>query len=85
MLRPVANYFSARMTMWERLLAGKDKSSWLAMNKWANDPIPMPGAAYKQWVRDFYQENKLVKGEIRGDEPVLVRVHDLVDRVQPTR
>src|SRR3712207_7405350 len=36
-----------------------------SMNKWANDPIPMPGAAYKQWVRDFYQENKLVKGEIR--------------------
>ncbi len=25
----------------------------------------MPGAAYKQWIEDFYQQNKLIKGEIR--------------------
>jgi polyhydroxyalkanoate synthase len=51
--------------MWDLIARDRLSDSWLAMNKWANDPIPMPGAAYKQWVRDFYQDNKLVKGEIK--------------------
>ena len=39
--------------------------TWLAMNKWVNDGIPFPGAAFCQWIREFYQQNKLVKGEIK--------------------
>jgi polyhydroxyalkanoate synthase subunit PhaC len=65
MLNPVVNYIGSNVTMWDLIARDGLSDSWLAMNKWANDPIPMPGAAYKQWVRDFYQENKLVKGEIR--------------------
>ena len=29
-----------------------------------DDGTPFPGEAFRQWVRDFYQQNKLVKGEI---------------------
>jgi polyhydroxyalkanoate synthase len=76
MLRPVANYFSARMTMWERLLTGKDMTSWKAMNKWVNDGVPFAGAAYTQWITDFYQGNRLAKGEmtIRGERVDLSRI-----------
>ncbi len=76
MLRPVANYFSSRMTMWERLLNGKDMTSWKAMNKWVNDGVPFPGAAFTQWIADFYQDNRLVKGEmaIRGERVDLSRI-----------
>jgi polyhydroxyalkanoate synthase len=35
------------------------------MNKWVNDGTPFPGAAFRQWIRDFYQGNKLVKGELK--------------------
>jgi polyhydroxyalkanoate synthase len=65
MLNPVTNYIGTHMTMWDLISQDKINASWLAMNKWANDPIPMPGAAYKQWVEDFYQHNRLVKGEIK--------------------
>ena len=65
MLNPVTNYIGSNVTMWDLIARDRLSDSWLAMNKWANDPIPMPGAAYKQWVRDFYQDNKLVKGEIK--------------------
>lgn len=65
MLNPVTNYVGSYVSMWDMLLRDKPMTGWLAMNKWANDPVPMPGGAYKQWVRDFYQDNKLAKGELR--------------------
>jgi polyhydroxyalkanoate synthase len=71
MLRPVPNLVGAYATMWERLLAGKDMTSWLAMNQWVNDGVPFPGAAFAQWIGDYYQRNRLVRGEIAvAGEPV---------------
>jgi polyhydroxyalkanoate synthase subunit PhaC len=63
-LRPVDNYVGAYVTMWDLLTQEKLTEGWRAMNKWANEPVPVPGAAFKQWVVDFYQQNKLVKGEL---------------------
>ncbi len=65
MLKPVTNYVGTYATMWERILEEKPMETWEAMNKWVKDGTPFPGAAFKQWIRDFYQQNKLVKGEIR--------------------
>jgi polyhydroxyalkanoate synthase len=46
-------------------------TSWLAMNKWVNDGVPFPGAAFAQWIGDYYQRNRLVRGEIAvAGEPV---------------
>ena|SRR5215210_105968 len=65
MLRPVTNYVGTYVTMWERILEEKPMETWEAMNKWVKDGTPFPGAAFKQWIGDFYQQNKLVKSEIR--------------------
>jgi polyhydroxyalkanoate synthase len=65
MLKPVSNYVGTYATMWECILEEKPMETWKAMNKWVKDGTPFPGAAFKQWVRDFYQQNKLVKGEIQ--------------------
>ena len=65
MLRPITNYVGSYVGMWDLLMKEKPMDGWRAMNKWANDPVPVPGAAYKQWIEDFYQQNKLVKGEMR--------------------
>jgi polyhydroxyalkanoate synthase len=64
LVKPVTNYVSAYVTMWERIARDKPMKNWLAMNKWVNDGVPFPGAAFRQWISDFYQQNKLVKGEI---------------------
>jgi polyhydroxyalkanoate synthase len=76
MLKPVPNLVGAHATMWERLLTGQDMTSWLAMNKWVNDGVPFPGAAFAQWVGDYYQRNRLVRGEVtvRGEPVDLSRV-----------
>jgi polyhydroxyalkanoate synthase subunit PhaC len=49
-----------------RDLAYRDGSfrSWLAASKWVDDAAPFPGEIFRRWVRDFYQRDKLVKGEV---------------------
>jgi poly[(R)-3-hydroxyalkanoate] polymerase subunit PhaC len=65
MLKPVTNYVGTYVNMWERIFDEKPMETWLAMNKWVNDGTPFPGAAFKTWIRDFYQQDKLAKGELR--------------------
>jgi polyhydroxyalkanoate synthase subunit PhaC len=65
MLKPVTNYVGTYAMLWDRIMEGKSMDMWLAMNKWVNDGVPFPGAAFRQWIRDFYQQNKLVKGTIQ--------------------
>ncbi|CAA9386815.1 MAG: Polyhydroxyalkanoic acid synthase [uncultured Rubrobacteraceae bacterium] len=49
-----------------RAQAGRDVSlrSWLAVSRWVDDAAPFPGETFRRWVRDFYQRDKLVKGQI---------------------
>lgn len=71
MLKPVTNFVGSQMVMWERLAAGRDMTSWLAMNKWVNDGVPFPGVAFAEWIESFYQQNRLVRGDLRiADETV---------------
>ena len=65
MLKPVTNYVGTYVNMWERIFEDKPMETWLAMNKWVNDGPPFPGAMFKTWIKEFYQQDKLVKGEIR--------------------
>ncbi|MBO0789824.1 MAG: class III poly(R)-hydroxyalkanoic acid synthase subunit PhaC [Ktedonobacteraceae bacterium] len=76
MIKPISNYLGTYVTMWERLLHDRPMDTWLAMNKWVNDGVPFPGEAFRQWIHDFYQQNKLVKGEIslRGQRVELSRI-----------
>ena len=76
MLRPVVNYVGANVTMWDRLLARKDMTSFLALNKWVKDGVAFPGAAFVQWITQFYQQNLLIKGEVtvKGERVDLSRI-----------
>jgi polyhydroxyalkanoate synthase len=38
--------------------------NWLRMEKWIADRPDHPGAAAKQWMKELYQQNKLVKNEL---------------------
>ncbi len=74
MLNPVGNTLGTYVRLWERLGDPKfDVKAWQAMFRWVNEGTPFPGAAYYQWITEFYQENKLVKGtfEVEG-RPVLL-------------
>jgi polyhydroxyalkanoate synthase len=36
---------------------------FLAMEAWVNDNIPLAGETYREWVKNGYHKNLLVKGE----------------------
>jgi polyhydroxyalkanoate synthase len=51
------------------LLPVKDKDErflevWIALWFWGIDGIPFPGEAFRQWIRDFYQGNKLINNHL---------------------
>lgn len=77
MLRPVNNFWGTYTRLWNSIEEGAPVESWKALNKWVNDNINFPGEAYRQWIKDLYQENKLVKGEfrIRGRQVQLANIN----------
>jgi polyhydroxyalkanoate synthase subunit PhaC len=68
MLKPITNFYGPYVTLLDRSENQQFVESWKLMQKWVSDGIPFPGEAYRQWIREFYQQNKLIKGEltIRG-------------------
>ena len=64
MLGPLPNLAGSYAKMWEHIMPEKTMMTWLAVSKWVDDGTPFPGEAFRQWIRDFYQKNKLPKGEI---------------------
>lgn len=53
------------------------KESFSALEAWANDNTPFPGAAYRTYIQELYQENRLVRGEhyVKGQRVDLGRIH----------
>jgi polyhydroxyalkanoate synthase len=66
MLNPLPSTVGTYVRLWEKLADPNfDVRGWQAMFRWVNEGVPFPSAAYRQWIKDFYQENKLVKGTLQ--------------------
>jgi polyhydroxyalkanoate synthase len=63
-LKPLASHAAAYAKLWERMRREGSLESLLAVSKWVDDGVPFPGEAFRRWIRDFYQQNKLAKGEL---------------------
>ena len=70
MLNPIANFYGPYVSLVDRADNEKFITSWTLMQKWLNDGVPFPGEAYRQWIGEFYQENKLINDEfyLRGQK-----------------
>jgi len=69
MLKPVENFISNYFKLWDNLDNPAVVNSYLAMNKWVTDLVDFPGAAFRQWVVEFFRENRLMEGtlKLRGE------------------
>src|SRR5919112_835703 len=63
-LGPLPDLAGSYAKTWAHVIPDKTMSAWLAVSKWVDDGKPFPGEAFRQWIREFYQQNKLPKGEI---------------------
>ena len=72
LLNPLPTTIGTYVRLWERLADdGFDISAWQAMYRWVNEGVPFPSAAYRQWIVDFYQDNKLIRGRLEIDGRVV--------------
>jgi polyhydroxyalkanoate synthase len=70
LLKPTMD-LSTNLNLWWNLWNDKYVEGFSALNKWANEYVAFPGEFFRQWVRDFYQGNKLIRGElVFGGRPV---------------
>ena len=76
MLKPITNFYGPYVSLVDRADNEAYVESWKLMQKWVSDGVPFAGGAYRQWIRDFYQNNKLIKGEleIRGQRVDLKKI-----------
>lgn len=52
----------------QHIVKDKDKlMNFLRMEKWVNDGPSQAGETYRQFIKEFYQQNKLAKGEFELD------------------
>jgi polyhydroxyalkanoate synthase len=65
MLKPVENYVLNYLKLWDNLDNQAVVEGWLAMNSWVTDTVNFPGAAYRQWIVEFFRENRLFEGTMQ--------------------
>lgn len=65
MLKPVENWVLNYLKLWDNLDNPAVVESWLAMNNWVTDGVNFPGAAFRQWVVEFFRENRLMEGKLQ--------------------
>jgi polyhydroxyalkanoate synthase subunit PhaC len=75
-LKPVENYISNYLKLWDNLDNPHIVEAWHAMNTWVTDNIPLAGGAFRQLIVDLYRNDRLIKGElmIRGQRVNLSRL-----------
>jgi polyhydroxyalkanoate synthase subunit PhaC len=62
-MTPMRTFLKYNLDLAE-IAADKQKLlNFLRMEKWLADRPPHPGEVARQWIKDLYQDNKLIKGE----------------------
>jgi polyhydroxyalkanoate synthase subunit PhaC len=66
LLSPLPTTMGTYVRLWERLGDENfDLAGWQAMYRWVNEGVPFASAAYRQWITEFYQDNKLAGGRLK--------------------
>ncbi len=64
LLKPVANFVEKPLSLYERLDNDEFVDEYLTMETWLNDNIPVPGAVFREFVKQLYQRNLLVQNRL---------------------
>jgi polyhydroxyalkanoate synthase subunit PhaC len=64
-MKPVQNLVSKYVNFYENIENEDFVENFLAMEKWINDNIPVPGEVFREFIKYCYQENLLVENKLR--------------------
>jgi polyhydroxyalkanoate synthase len=65
LLDPVSNLYSKYVNFVDKVDDEEFVKMFFRMEKWINDGIPLAGEAYREFIRKLYQENQIVKNQLR--------------------
>ncbi|MFJ8066284.1 class III poly(R)-hydroxyalkanoic acid synthase subunit PhaC [Psychrobacillus sp. NPDC096426] len=87
LLSPISNIYGPYVSLADRVENENFVLNWKLMQKWLNDGIPFPGESYRQWIRDFYQDNKLINDQlvVRGRKVELANIKANLLNISATR
>ncbi len=79
-LKPMRLGIEKQLRMPHQLQSRQQALSFLRMEKWIYDSPDQAGEAFRQFIKDFFQQNKLIRGQVViGDRPVkLSNIHQPV-------
>jgi polyhydroxyalkanoate synthase len=70
LLKPTRD-LSTSLDLWWNAWSPTYMDGFSALSTWANECVAIPGEFFRQWVRDYYQDNRLVRGSLAlGGRPV---------------
>ena len=63
LMKPVQNFAEKQLMFCENLNDATFVDNFVAVERWACDSIPVAGETFRQYVKAFYQQNQLVRGQ----------------------
>jgi polyhydroxyalkanoate synthase subunit PhaC len=66
-MKPVQNFLEKYIALYAQMDDPRMVGDFVAMERWVNDNIPVAGGVFREFVKNFYQANELVRGEFRLD------------------
>lgn len=74
LVKPVQNLIQKRVAFYENMDDPAFLAGFFAVETWVNDNIPVAGETFRQFVKQLYQSNDLVRNVLTlGDRPVDLR------------
>lgn len=65
------NLLRQEISLWDRLDNEPRLQDYLGLRYWLRDETDFPGTAYRKYIRQLYQENRLIQGTFQiNDRPV---------------
>lgn len=75
--KPIQNLVEKYVTFYEQVEDPRFLSTFLAMERWTSDNIPIAGEAFREFVKKLYQGNELVSGQFHlGDQRIALEQID---------
>lgn len=65
LLDPVGNMYSKYAGFADKVDNEKFVKMFFRMEKWVSDGIPVAGEVYREYIKELYQNNKLIRNELR--------------------
>jgi len=63
-MKPVENLLEKQISLYEQLDDPSFLALYFALERWVGDNIPVAGETFREFVKNLYQQNELVRGEL---------------------